>query len=331
MTRPEADDDRGNHLDARARGHARVYGAGQNMSIDRSRHSADSGYRFGTGNSFGPHNNFGRQHIGEQHIGDRYEVDLNPVSALFTGRGPGRVLMVLGLCVSAFCFAGWMSIVFGGMSGDIDSPRDALGTRLGSGIPVGAVYFFGFGFGGMLLGIGNSMAKAAVKGGSRTGHLIATVIVCAGGLLCVVYALGGSPPSTLLPFSGTPEVDVPTGVVSDTRTSAKRDGLTLTVTRIENVDGHGVVHLHVRNNTGHTISLPLQAFVVTDGAGHAYQPRPFGGDWNPQIGASARQSGTIDLQEPVERGTGDLRVEFTMVIGESAPKGIAVTGIPSRE
>jgi hypothetical protein len=333
MTLPPAGDGRGNQFHAKARGHAQVYGSGGDMSIDRSRHTTNSGYQFGTGNSFGSHNNFGRQHIGQQHIGDRYEVDLDPARALFTGRGPGRVLMAAGLCVAGFCFAGWMSIVFGGMSGGIGGPQDLLGARLGSGIPVGVVYFLGFGYSGVLMTIGHSMAKTAGDGGSRKGHLITTLAVSAAGLLAVVYALGGTSPAALVPsFSGggvTAGAAGPPVVVSDTPRSEKRGGLTLTVTKIENSGGHGVVHLRARNRTEDTMVLTTGWFVVTDGNGRTYQPNPFGGDWNAQIGPSAQQSGTIHLEKPVDSGTGELQVAFTMVGGSNAPDNITVTGIPS--
>ncbi|GAA2877383.1 hypothetical protein Acy02nite_62540 [Actinoplanes cyaneus] len=331
----------GNRFDAHAEGRARVYGSGGDMSIDQSRHRsnvdqsrhhANSGYQFGNGNSIGSHNNFGRQHIREQHIGDRFDVDLDPAGPLFTGRGPGRVLMILGLCVVGFSFAGWMSIVFGAMSGGIKGPPDMLGARLGSGIPVGAVYFLGVGFGSVLMIIGRSMAKAGAKGGSHAGHLVSTVIVTLIGVLGVGYALGGSSPAKLVPsFSGAAgAADAgPPVVVSDTAISAKRSGLSLTVTRIENTGGHGVVHLQARNTTEYSMSLTPGWFVVTDGDGRTYQPDHFGGDWNTELGPSARQSGTIALEKPVALGTGKLRVEFTTVIGRSGPDSIAVTAIPS--
>jgi hypothetical protein len=37
----------------------------------------------------------------------------DPADELFSGRGPGRVLVVLGLLVALAGFAGWVYVVFG--------------------------------------------------------------------------------------------------------------------------------------------------------------------------------------------------------------------------
>jgi len=307
VTRPSGDDGPGARFTGRASEHGRVYQSGRDMQI-----------------------------------GDRYEVDVDPTGPLFTGRGPGRALMVVGLCVVVCGFAGWASIVFGaatsitGSAGSVGSmssfePPNLLGPRLGSGMPLGIVYFLGFPFGGLLVVVGRSMAKAGARGGGLTGHLVTSVAVVAVGVLAVAYALGGSSPSALVPkFSGgTGEASGPPVVVSDAPTSATREGLTLTVVKVENTGGRGVVHLQAWNNTDDTVTLSTGWFVVTDGAGHTYKPNHFASDWHDDLGAKARQTGTITLDRPVALGTGTLRVEFTTLLGRTGPDAIAVSGIPS--
>ena len=266
-----------------------------------------------------------------EQVGDRYDFGFDPADGFFRGRGPGRVLMGLGLCVALFCFAGWMSIVVTGMQSDSVRSGDPLGVPLGSGMPVGALYLLGVPFGGILAVIGRSMAKAAAdRRGPHIGHLVTTMLIAGVGVIAVVYALGGSPVSTLVPsFSGPPVAAVgPPVPVSAAGRTKEQSGLTLTVTRIENVAGRGVVHLRARNTTSSSIGLVLGWFKVTDGDGTTYQPDPFAGDWNEDVGAGADQKGTVTLDKPVVLGTGKLRVEFTTVMGRSG--GIAVTAIPSR-
>lgn len=278
----------------------------------------------------------------DQHIGDRYDLDLNPASAFFTGRGPGRLLMVIGLCVVLFGFAGWVSIVFGGFgsfggAGRPSGPSAMLGRPLGSGIPVGLVYFLSFGFGGVLLAIGQSMAKAAVnRQGALLGHFVTTAVVVGAGLFALVYALGGSPVSTLVPSfgqgftSGGAQAAAPAVLVSDADRTEKKSGLTLTVTKVENIDGAALVHLSARNSTSQSIGLPIAWFKVTDGDGSTYEADHFGSDWNEDLGADAHQAGTMKLTKPVKLGTGKLRVEFTTVMGPTGPDAIAVSGVRSR-
>jgi hypothetical protein len=283
----------------------------------------------------------------DQHVGDRYELGLNPASAFFTGRGPGRLLMVIGLCVIVFGFAGWASIVFSGFGrlesfsgvsgfggpGRLPEPSAMLGSRLGSGIPVGIVYFLGFGFGGVLLAIGQSMAKAGgTRQGSLIGHYLATGVVVGAALFALVSALGGSPVSSLVPHfgSGPARAATPPVLVSDTDRTEKKSGLTLTVTRVENVGGVGVVHLSARNSTSQSISMPTGWFELTDGDGGTYEADGFGSDWNENLGAGAHQTGTVRLTRPVRLGTGTVRVEFTTLIGPTGPDAIAISGVPSR-
>jgi hypothetical protein len=165
---------RGNQMRANARGNASVYQAG------------------------------GDQHLHGQHH-HRYEVEVSPDNgsrALFEGRGPGRLLLVVGLLVTVVSFAGWMSIVFHGGSSDPQAAQgfgDMLGRRLPSGIRVGVVYFLGFGAGGLVLAVGAAMARTGARKGVTAGHWIVTVILLGALVAGLFGVLGGASPSALLP------------------------------------------------------------------------------------------------------------------------------------
>ncbi|MFD8725628.1 serine/threonine-protein kinase [Streptomyces sp. NPDC059629] len=122
-----------------------------------------------------------------------------------------------------------------------------------------------------------------------------------------------------------------TELVTATATTVKEDGLTMTVTRIENVDGKGQVHLSVLNGTNETVSLFASYFALTDKAGHQYKSNWSSVHWQGDIGPGALEVGTIELEERVPLASGPLRAEFTLIYGYGLGGGsIAVTGIPTR-
>ncbi len=99
---------------------------------------------------------------GEVHHGDRIDVDLDPdgFQELFAGRGPGRLLMAVGLVVAFVGFGLWMSVIFSGF-GDLDptGPGPFDTTVFGLNRPV--VGFAMFGGGAVLAQLGSGMSKAA--------------------------------------------------------------------------------------------------------------------------------------------------------------------------
>lgn len=169
--------DRGPSMHGRASGRGRVYQAGRDMRLE------------------GNH----------QHHHD-YDLDPMGTAALFTGRGPGRVLLAIGWLVILFCFAGWASIVFGMATGSGPAPgagfEGMLGKRLPSGVPVGIVYFLGCAAGGAVAMLGGGMAKAAARGRGVLAHLVVSVVVVAAGGVGVIGVLDGAPLSALLPHFG---------------------------------------------------------------------------------------------------------------------------------
>jgi hypothetical protein len=142
--------------------------------------------------------------IGEHH--HQYDVDvdvdLDPTGskALFEGRGPGRILLVVGLVVALASFAGWMSIIFGASTeSGADGAQDFLGQQLPSGVRVGVAYFLGFGAGGVVSSIGAAMATAGARRGVTVGHWVVTVVLLSALVLGVLVVLGGAPLSALTP------------------------------------------------------------------------------------------------------------------------------------
>jgi hypothetical protein len=130
-----------------------------------------------------------------------YDLDDSGLGAMFQGRGPGRIVIALGLALVVFGFVGWASIIFGGWSSS-QMPDDfsaVLGQVLPSGLPVGIVYFLSLGLGGVVSKLGSSMAKAATQGASTFGHLLAAIVIIGLALFAMSAMLGGAPLSALTP------------------------------------------------------------------------------------------------------------------------------------
>lgn len=128
-----------------------------------------------------------------QHQHD-HDYDDTGINGLFHGRGPGRLVIVAGMAIAGFGFVGWASIVFGFWQQG-DTPRSAasmLGNVLPSGLPIGIVYFIGFGLGATLMKIGSAMAKAAARNGGYLGHLVVTVALLALVVVAAAMVLAGA-------------------------------------------------------------------------------------------------------------------------------------------
>ncbi|GAA4603435.1 hypothetical protein BJY16_004614 [Actinoplanes octamycinicus] len=278
---------------ASSRGHGRTYMAGGDISFSGTHH-----------------------HRHEHHR------DEGPFQAFFVGAGPGRILIAAGMLIAAAGFTGWASIIFGERSGS-----SFLGATLPSGVPVGVVYFLGFGLGGVLVAVGSSMAKAALHGGSRIAHYVITAVLLGGSAGGLNLALAGAPLSTLTPSFG-PRDAGPVEVVSTSERTGRSGGLIMTVTGIENAGGTGRVHLRVTNNSGESLTLQAALFQLSDAEGRTYAGDHFGSDWEADIGDGATHTGVIRLAKRVVPGAGPMRAEFTTVFGMSV-RSIKVTKIPA--
>lgn len=106
---------------------------------------------------------------GNVHVGDYYVSsstdDYDPADELFSGRGPGRALAVLGLLLALAGFGGWMYLLF-----SADADTDPFRRELVAGLPLAPVAFGAFLIGGLLYGLGLTMAKAARKRHERRQH-----------------------------------------------------------------------------------------------------------------------------------------------------------------
>jgi hypothetical protein len=86
-----------------------------------------------------------------------YRVEeYDPSEELFQGRGPGRVLMIVGSIVALCGFVGVGAVIFG--SGP--SSSGPLDMKIGP-LPVVVLGFGAFLVGGLVAGIGQGMSKAA--------------------------------------------------------------------------------------------------------------------------------------------------------------------------
>ena len=104
----------------------------------------------------------GSVRVGNDYYTAYHSDDYDPADELFSGRGPGRALAVLGLLLALAGFGGWMYLIF---SSTADS--DPFSRELVPGIPLGAAAFAAFLVGGLLYGLGLTMSKAARKRHAR--------------------------------------------------------------------------------------------------------------------------------------------------------------------
>jgi hypothetical protein len=102
----------------------------------------------------------GSVRVGNDYYTAYHSNDYDPADELFSGRGPGRALAVLGLLVALAGFGGWVYVIFGFFEGNVDNP---FSRELLPGLPLAPVAFAAFLVGGVLYGLGLGMSKAARK------------------------------------------------------------------------------------------------------------------------------------------------------------------------
>lgn len=141
----------------------------------RVAHRPPSGVSYGDV-SAGNFNNAGRDihnnYDNRQH--HRYEVTTpegEVLNELATGRGAGRVVMILGQLMVLAGFAIWVGVIFrfilagtraaSGPEPNFGPPTEFLGPEVFDGIPLGVVGFTTFGLGLVVTSIGTIMAKSA--------------------------------------------------------------------------------------------------------------------------------------------------------------------------
>lgn len=92
--------------------------------------------------------------------GDYYHIDNGgEFDPLASGRGVGRLITVIGSLIALAGFAGFGYVIFSGFSVR-DASWDPMTIQV-AGLPLLAVGFGSFVLGGVIAGIGASMAKAA--------------------------------------------------------------------------------------------------------------------------------------------------------------------------
>jgi hypothetical protein len=122
------------------------------------------GNAFGRDN-YGAINQAGRDvHIQSWHT--HHHEDDEAVDELFQGRGPGRVLILVGSIVALAGFAAWVYVILSGFAAGDDTSFDPTDIKL-FGAPLMFIGFAAFLGGGVVAGIGNSMATAARARASR--------------------------------------------------------------------------------------------------------------------------------------------------------------------
>ena len=116
-------------------------------------------------NQFGPNygtiNQAGRDVHAPSWHEHRYDQD-EPIDELFHGRGPGRVMLALGLVIAFAGFGLWAYLIlsFGTSFTESSEPLSPFEREV-LGLPAGIVGFGAFLGGGIIAGMGASMSKAA--------------------------------------------------------------------------------------------------------------------------------------------------------------------------
>jgi hypothetical protein len=101
--------------------------------------------------------------------GDSYNVQVgpgDPFDAIADGRGVGRAIATLGSIIALVGFAGWAWLIFSFITAigpEASTTGNPFGKELLPGIPLAPVAFGAFVVGGVIAGIGTSMAKAAKR------------------------------------------------------------------------------------------------------------------------------------------------------------------------
>ena len=108
----------------------------------------------------------GQQYVagGDLHHGNWYDIAVGneEYDGIFEGRGPGRVIAVLGSIAALAGFAIWMGTIFSGFSMD-DPTGPTPFDRAFAGIPTLVIGFALVLGGGVIGGVGAGMSKAALR------------------------------------------------------------------------------------------------------------------------------------------------------------------------
>lgn len=156
--------------------------------------------------------NLGSQHPDARHPGERHPANRHPYDrdTRFAGSSrtrrrrirsfaralPGRLVTAAGFGSAICAVSGWLSMILG------RTATGLLGPSLDSGVPAVIVHLLAAAFGTMLIIAGRSATRS--RGHTRTAHLIIAVFIAAAGLLTIMYALGRTPASSVLPIFSVP-------------------------------------------------------------------------------------------------------------------------------
>lgn len=111
--------------------------------------------------------------------------------------------------------------------------------------------------------------------------------------------------------------------------SASRDGLVLTIERVEIGTNSFRIWMRATNNTNKLLSLPLFGyFFVVDNLGNQYEADPFSSTFPEDIAPGATVSGFAKVNRPLDDEATSITVIFTHVFGSFSIDSISVENIP---
>lgn len=113
--------------------------------------------------------------------------------------------------------------------------------------------------------------------------------------------------------------------------SAVKNGLNLTVDKIEISDNGFLVWMTAVNNTSEKLSLPLFGyFFVVDDLGNQYEADPFSSSFPTAIAPGATVSGYARMTRQLDSNATRVKVTFTQVFGSLSIDSISIDNIPVR-
>jgi hypothetical protein len=113
----------------------------------------------------------------------------------------------------------------------------------------------------------------------------------------------------------------------------EKNGLILSVKRVEILKTSFRIWMSVTNNTGETIVLPLfKNFFVVDNLGNQYEADPFSSTLPTHIAPGATVSGYANIPSPVDKNATSIKVIFSDIYGglKFVSTSIVIEGIPLR-
>jgi hypothetical protein len=126
---------------------------------------------------------------------------------------------------------------------------------------------------------------------------------------------------------------IPTPTAVPVEFKWEKNGLILSVKKVEILETGFRIWMSVTNNTGETIGLPLyKNFFVVDNLGNQYEADSFSSTLPTHIAPGAKVSGYANIPSPIDKNATSIKVIFSDIYGslKFVSTSIVIEGIPLR-